>query len=151
MTSFPVTWVLVADRGRSRLFSLESPHGELIELTDAINPDLRLHEADLTSDRPGMEFDPGGQGRHAMRAEHSHKEHSSEAFAQALGQELLHGLDDGRFERLVLVSPPEFLGILRQKLDQRVCQCVAEVVGLDLTKASADEIAKRLPPLSSLA
>jgi len=150
MTSFPVTWVLVADRGRSRLFSLESAHGELNELTDAINPDLRLHESELTSDRPGMEFDSGGQGRHAMRAEHSHKEQSSEAFAQALGHELLQGLDGGRFERLVLIAPPEFLGILRQKLDQRVCQRVAEVVGLDLTKASAADIAKRLPPLSSL-
>lgn len=151
MTSFPVTWVLVADCGRSRLFSLEAPHGELSELTDAINPEARLHESDLASDRPGMEFDSRGQGRHPMPAEHSHKEQSSEVFAQLLGEDLLHGLDAGRYERLVLISPPEFLGILRQKLDQRVCQRIAEVVGLDLTKADAGEIAKRLPPLSSLA
>ena len=44
MSRFPTTWVLVADSGRSRLFSWTSANGDLEELEDAINPDARLKD-----------------------------------------------------------------------------------------------------------
>ncbi len=147
MSHFPVTWVLVADSGRSRLFSLTAANAELSELEDRVNPEARLHEGDLTSDVPGTSHTAGGASQHRMAAAHSQKHQHSEEFAQDIAQSLKSSFDEHAFERLVLISPPEFLGVLRAKLDNTVCQQVAEVVGLDLTRESAEEIRKRLPPL----
>ena len=85
-----------------------------------------------------------------MGRSQSAKQQQSEAFAKSLAKRLRSGLHDKAFERLVLIAPPEFLGLLRASLDDQVCQQVAEVVGLDLTKASAKEIQSRLPRLSTL-
>jgi len=151
MSNFPVTWIVVADAGRSRMLSWTSAKGDLIELEDSVNPEARLPDAALTSDRSGSGTDAAGHGRHSMGHEHSAKQQQSEAFARTVAQRLLAGLNEHEYERLVLIAPPEFLGLLRATLDDQVCQCVAEVIGLDLTKASAREIRKRLPPPAALA
>ncbi len=148
--SFPVTWVLVADCGRCRLFELNAANGPLAELEDGINPEARLHEGDLVSDSAGVEGDARGQGQHSMGHEHTATEESNARFAASLADHLKQGLNEQRFARLVLVCPPEFLGILRDKLDRQVHRIIAEVIGLDLTQASTEEIANHLPPLSSL-
>jgi protein required for attachment to host cells len=150
MSTFPTTWVLVADCGRSRLFSWTSAKGDLEELEDAINPDARLREAALTSDRASSGHESHGEGLHATTPEHGAREQSSTEFARELAADLKSALNEGRYERLVLICPPEFLGILRGELDHNVCQLVAEVIGLDLTKHTPAEIRKRLPPLGSL-
>ena len=151
MSRFPTTWVLVADSGRSRLFSWTSPKGDLAELEDTVNPAARLHEGELTSDKPGSGHESHGHGQHPKAPEQSARAKSSQDFARELGHRLKDALNKHEYERLVLISPPEFLGILRAELDSDVCHIVAEVIGLDLTKHTVDEITKRLPPLPSLA
>lgn len=147
MSSFPVTWVLVADSGRSRLFTWASADGDLTEIDDRINPQARLREADLVSDRPGGSVTHAGKSPHPLRGAHSAKHQQSGEFADEIAHELKRSLDNHQFERLVLVCPPEFLGVLRAKLDHAVSMLVAEVIGLDLTKASPIDIKARLPTL----
>ena len=150
MSRFPTTWVLVADSGRSRLFSWTEPKGGLTEIQDDVNPAARLREGELISDRPGAGHESHGHGQHPKAPEHSAKAQSSQEFARELAQHLKDALNRHEYERLVLVSPPEFLGILRGELDSEVCHLVEEVIGLDLTKLTPEEIGKRLPPLPSL-
>ena len=51
--------VVVADSGRARVFTADSPAGPLNEIETLNNPEGRLHEGDLVSDRGGR--DNGGQ------------------------------------------------------------------------------------------
>ena len=113
MSSFPMTWILVADCGNSRLFAWETADGELTEL------DSPASSAVTTT--------------------------GNETFTNDLANHLQAGLAADRYQRLILISPPEFLGILRSKLDHDVCQIIAEVIGLDMTASTAEEIRKRLP------
>jgi protein required for attachment to host cells len=113
MSSFPLTWILVADCGSSRLFAWEAADAELAEL---ISPGS---SAITTSD--------------------------NETFTNDLASYLKAGLDSDSYQRLILISPPEFLGILRRKLDHDVCHLIAEVIGLDMTTSTAEAIRKRLP------
>lgn len=113
MSSFPLTWILVADCGNSRLFAWEAADAGLTEL------DSPGSSAVTTSD--------------------------NETFTNELASYLKAGLASNQYQRLVLISPPEFLGILRSKLDHDVCQLIAEVIGLDMTSSTAEEIRKRLP------
>jgi protein required for attachment to host cells len=150
MNTFPNTWVVVADGSRGRFFELSSPSGPLTEVIDLVAPNVRLKEADLTSDRAGFEFDSGGTGRHAMRPESSAKQAAVVAFAREVTDALNTGFDDHRYKRLVLIAPPKFLGQLRAALAPRLSALVAHSIDRDLTRLKPEEIATRLPRLSSL-
>ena len=47
----PVTWIVVADSSRARIFS-KNGRTPLREEAGFIHPESRLHEQDLTSDAP---------------------------------------------------------------------------------------------------
>lgn len=112
MSSPPLTWILVADCGSSRLFAWETSDQKLSEL-----------------DSPGSS---------AVTTQ------GNEAFTSELARHLHDGLDSNQYQRLILVAPPEFLGILRNKLDHDVCACIAEVIGLDMINHSVADINKQL-------
>ena len=64
---------------------------------------------------------------------------------------LLPGRIDGatparrlQYERLVLVAPPRFLGLLRECLDAKVARMVAASLHKDASRASAEEIESML-------
>ena len=59
-------WVLVADKSKARIFTVEDPRGALLDETVLEHPEARYREQTLTSDRQGRSFDSKGQGRHAM-------------------------------------------------------------------------------------
>jgi len=147
MPNYPLTWVVVADSGRCRIFSLAADNAALEELQDAVNPAARLHESDITGDRPGMAFDKKAQGRHAMPGKQSAKAHAADAFAQTLATALNDAQLAGSYERLVLFAPPHFLGSLRSHLSPAVASRVKASVDVDITRETAPQIRERLRKL----
>lgn len=124
-------WILVADSARGRIFSTADER-TLEEVADFAHPESRQHDRDLVSDQQGRSFDSAGQGRHAMEpARHPH-EQEAEAFAQALARAIEEGRNQHRFERLVLIAPPEFLGRLRQHLHKDAARMVVAEIHKDL-------------------
>jgi protein required for attachment to host cells len=108
-------WILVADCGCSRLLTWNAESADLIELEE------------LTSN-----------AEHPAAAD-------SQIFATDLAEHLQQALNDGRYGQLILISPPEFLNVLRSKLSSDVCRCVAELIGLDMTASPSATIAARIP------
>jgi protein required for attachment to host cells len=151
MNEFPQTWVMVADRARARVFEWTNHSGPLQELSDFANPRGRLKEGELTSDRPSATFSSKGhQSAHPTQPPKSAVESAADEFARSLIGELKAGLDSNSCKRLVLIAPPQFLGLLRSHFDKRLEQAVAASLDLDLTRESADAIFSRLPKLTSL-
>ena len=126
MAEFPLTWVVVADSARARVFEWVSRNADLRELLDLTNSQARLQEQALTSDRPGVGFSSRGQGRRRMQAANTEVDNTIGRFARELAAELKSGLDDGRYQRLVLMAGPSFLGQLRDQLDDQVSKRVAD-------------------------
>jgi len=145
MPGFPLTWVVAADSARSRIFALKAANGTLEEIEDAANPAARQTDHDLAADRPGRSFDSKGVGRHAMESRKTVKENSVEKFAESLSASLADALQAGRFERLVLFAPPQFLGLLRAALSPRVAALVAHSADVEVTRESPAEIRARIP------
>jgi len=117
MNSSAATWVLVTDCGRARLFAT-SPHAqELIERSDPA----------FSSDTP--------------------VEPDNHLFASHLAEHLQQALDNNGYGQLILISPPEFLSVLRGKLSSEVCRTVTELIGLDMTKSPVAAIAARVSKL----
>lgn len=139
------TWVLVAEASRAKLFTSEGGRHPLQELEDFIHAEGRMHEQELGSDQPGRAFDSAGRGRHAMEQKTSLHRQAETAFARQLNEVLLAGQRDGRYQRLCLVAPPEFLGLLRESLDETVRRRVIFELDKNLTQHSAPDIREHLP------
>ncbi|APE29936.1 hypothetical protein BOX17_02540 [Halomonas aestuarii] len=150
-----ITWVVVADQARARLFSASDQRGPLEEVEELVNPEGRLHDRDLNADSPGRAFDSMGEGRHAMGKHHSPKEQEAIRFAHEVGKRLAAGLQDGAYRHLIISATPHFLGLLRETLSEDVAKRVLLELHKDLTALSSDEIRAHLPerlprePLSS--
>jgi len=139
------TWIVVADSARARLFELGRSRDELRELDDLINADARLPDRELTSDDSGRAFDSFGAGRHAMEDKISLKDQAIINFAAYINEQLLTALNERKFNKLILIADPRFLGILRDKLDDHIQKIVSTEIPKDLTRHPISDIASHLP------
>jgi protein required for attachment to host cells len=138
------TWVVVADSSRGKIFVQDKQSNELQESVDLIHPGARLQGEELTSDRSGRHFGAYGQGSHVFDARTEAKEHETETFAKEIAERLDSGRTSGQFQKLVLMAPPAFLGVLRTQLGDEVRKLVVEEIAKDLVTHSADEVRKHL-------
>ncbi|GIX22553.1 MAG: host attachment protein [Gammaproteobacteria bacterium] len=138
-------WVLVADGHRARFFETDKPRGALKEFDDALEPRAVLPENRLDRDEPGQSFDRKGQGRHVVEPKTDPKKAVKDAFARELAERLEKAHATGRFDKLVLVCPPPFLGLLRAHLSETVKRVVSLEVDKDLTTLNAQDLRAHLP------
>ena len=134
------TWVVVADRSRARIFSVDSPRGPLHELESLVHPEARAHERDLTSDRPGRASD-----QHVLNAAHTARDQQAAEFAREIVERLEGGRVKGGFEQLVLVAAPDLLGMVRKAMNGKLSKLVSRTVDKNLTQHDPREIRKSLP------
>ncbi len=57
-----LTWLVVADNSRARIFSVDSRMGPIQEIESIEHAEARLHEQNMTSDLPGRSNGKGGAG-----------------------------------------------------------------------------------------
>src|SRR5690606_7149341 len=67
-------------------------------------------------------------------------EHSVKLFAREVGRYLDKARQAHRFEQLILVAPPKFLGALRKALDKEVEKLVTEEIPKDLSWFNARDL-----------
>jgi len=141
-----ITWVLIADGSRARLFVRE-PDSSLSPALDQELIGTNLPSREIASDRPGRTFDSGGQGRHAKEPPTDPARHAQSEFAR----EIANLLDDKRkthaFDRIVVVAPPRFLGELRSMMPQQLQDLVTAEVAKDLTKSPTHVLKDQLTDL----
>lgn len=120
-----VQWVMVADSRRARIFQTEGGLDRLVEVKDLLNPLGRFDDADLRHDAKGRFYGKGE--RHQANTGDpavSKVAHAADQFSRDLGQMLALDGDARRYDSLVVVAPPDFLGRLRRNWPERVEQRV---------------------------
>ena len=138
-------WVLVADAARARIFSVGSPRATLHPVEQLVSPEARLHDRDINADRPGRTFDSFGEGRHAKSTNTSPKEQDAIRFAREVADHLEQGRVSNRFDRLIVVAEPHFLGLLRKAIKPVLEQMITLEINKDLSKANDRKIREHLP------
>lgn len=127
-------WVIVADRSRARIFEADRNFDQLREIEDLLNPEGRRDDADLRHDAKGRFYGKGEQHQaHTAEPRVSQQEHDEEKFSRDVMQLLTEGCDAKRYDSLVMVAPPEFLGLLRKQLPERVGQHVTSQLNSDIS------------------
>ena len=137
------TWILVANASQAKLYSNTGPKKGLKLLKELIHPESREKASDLVSDRAGQMHSPG-TGHRASQPKTDPKTNEARNFAQELARELNHGRTSSQVERLILVAPPAFMGLLNEKLDGPTANLVSDRFEKDYTKAPDKELAGHL-------
>lgn len=117
------TWIVSADSARARILQFADREERFVEVEDLHNPEGRMQ------DRERADAEPAGA-----------VEHSVERFAKRIGDYLEKARTDHRYDRLVVVAPPRFLGTLRKDLGKEVAKLVSDQVPKDLTWLNAREL-----------
>ncbi len=138
-------WVLAADSAQAVVYTSTGGRAGLSEHRRFDHQDSRKHDRELTTDLPGRAFDSAGQGRHAMEQPTDPKKHEAESFARELGEYLHKACANGDCDKLYVVAPPAFLGLLREQYSKPVQQALNSEIGRHLASLKPDELRSHLP------
>jgi protein required for attachment to host cells len=136
------TWIVAADSSRARVLQVADRQKQLTEIEDLLNPGGRMDDRELTTDAHPRFRGTSGPG--SDRQETGAAEHETELFAKRIGDYLDKARNDHRYDRLYLVAPPKFLGVLRGKLNKEVGKLVADELDKDLSWFDARELERYL-------
>ena len=132
------TWVLVAESSRAKLYTVNGRLAPITEIEALVHPESRMHEGDLVSDSAGSDGGSVGQGRHVIDSKNTARDLESLEFARTLASRLDSARNNGDFDNLVLIAPPEFLGHLRGNLSKEVLSMVSRQVDKNLVQKPAE-------------
>jgi protein required for attachment to host cells len=138
------TWVVVADTRSARIFSADTPASQLFETEILTNPEARLHQSDLVSDRPGRDRNSIA-GTHDMGHESDAKVEQATRFASDICARLEQGRVKSQFNKLYIVAAPSFLGLIRKHQTPALKKIIAGEISKNLTLKEPVEIRKYLP------
>jgi protein required for attachment to host cells len=142
------TWIVAADSSRARFLQVAG-RGQLVEIESLLNPDGRMDERELITDAHPRFSGHGGIGKPGARStsgpgsdrqETSAQEHATDLFAKRVGVYLDKARTEHRYDKLVLVAPPKFLGALRKELGKEVEKLVVDELPKDLSSLSEAQL-----------
>jgi protein required for attachment to host cells len=144
-------WILVADASGAKVYA-----------SDALLEDLNLID-DITFSRHQVRHDDSrghstahlpSSGAASAEAEHDPRKLSEERLARAVAETINHADQERRFERLVVVAPPRFLGDFRASLSHPAAKRVVASIHHDWTKLDRRELSvqvrRNLPDMAGL-
>lgn len=138
------TWILVAHRSGARILENRGP-GKGLELVQNVeHPEGKLKNREINTDKHGRSFDRRGSGRHAYTTEQDPAGRLAEQFAKQLANLLDEGRMRHRYEQLILVAEPRFLGILRGALSGPTLALVRSTLDKDLGGAEIRDLPRHL-------
>jgi protein required for attachment to host cells len=147
------TWIIAADSSRARVLQVSGREQDLVEVHSMVNPEARLKDRDLQTDAEPRFNGHGGVGKAGSgrtggpgsdRETRGAVEHGVEVFAKEIGRYLEQARTQHRYDELVVIAPPKFLGVLRKELDKEVEKLVADELPKDLSWLSTRELAPYL-------
>lgn len=132
------TYIVVADAARARIFTRDAL--TLAEKESMVHAEGRLHEGDLVTDGRGDVHESMSTTSRSAGEEGTATKHENELFAKEVAQRLYSARVSNTMEKLIMVAPPKFLGLLREKLDGPTQKLVIHSLSKDLSKASLADI-----------
>lgn len=140
-------WVSVADSAKAKILVAEGQGlgAVLIEHHVIDHEEGRLHEREMSSDRPGRFSDRSGQARHAVSNQVNPKKQETIRFAREVANYLEEQRNAHSIERLYVVAPPAFLGLLREHFSDELNDLVVSSIDKNIVNEDSVAIRKHLP------
>ena len=136
-------YVVVADNVHARIFTVKTLSSPLEEIETLTHLEGRLHDREMTSDFPGKIKGNGKMG-HAFEQRTDPKQNESDKFACQISNYLEDAHNTNKFNQLLLIAEPSFLGLLRKNFSQPIRKLVALELDKNITTHSIGDIRKYL-------
>lgn len=139
------TWIVLGHRTGVRVLESRGPGTDLTTVRETPFPWGQVKGKDLVTDRPGQKFRQGETpGRRSVMEREDPVEHYVEMFAKKVAEELDKDRAAGKFDKVVLVSEPSFLGKLRDRLSDPLQRMVVATLAKDLAEAAPEQVRRSL-------
>ena len=137
------TWILVANASSANLYMNNGPKKGLEKISEYEHAASREKASDLVSDRPGH-FKSAGNGHGAYVPPSDPKQNEAQQFASKLTRDLEQGRTSNAFQRLILVAPPQFMGLIKNSASQALMGMMTDHFEKDYTKVDEKTLADHL-------
>ena len=127
-----VAWALIADAQHSRILERQAPFGDWRERPEEAIEIRNRPSRERGTERPGRSHESVGGARHAIEPKTDPHREAKHDFARHLATRLEAA--SPRYDSLVLVAPPAFLGDLRAALGEEARRRLIGSLDKDLTK-----------------
>ena len=144
------TWILIADGSRAHVVLNDGIGKGLKPVFERDFETSRAPTRELGTDRPGRAVEGADSSRHAMEPRVDWHRFEKHQFAGAMAKILNKAAARRKFDRLVLVAPPEILGVLRARLNAHTRKMITAEMGKDLTHVRVHELPQRLHDVVNL-
>ena len=138
------TWVVVAESSRAKIYEIEKNESKksLKELMGFTHSVSRNHKQQLSSNHQK-------ESRHSLLTSSldTHKGHERTEFARSIGEHLNSARNKGEFNKLILMSPPKFLGDLRKNLGTETNKFVISEIDKNLVRHKIKDIEAHIPSM----
>ncbi len=142
------TRILVANASCAYLYTAKHLCTDIQLTKELKHPESREKNIDLTSDIPGTSCRPTqfSTNTHARSAyEKSHpKKVEAERFAIILAEELNSGCNKNCYDRVIIVAPPKFYGLLKKHFHNYHPNLKVEHLAKDYTQITLEELTNHL-------
>jgi protein required for attachment to host cells len=128
------TWIVVAHRAGARF-------------VDEQDDELRIFDSMDFPQGRARDSERGGDGASSDRRGADASGHAATIFAAQIADRLHKGRTANRYQELVLIAAPRFLGVLRQALDSATASLVRGTLDKDFGGLSDRELLERLDKL----
>lgn len=138
------TWILVGDGRKALMLRNDgTPQNPSLNVIDVLKDDENPPTAKQGTERPGRVMQSNSSRRSAVEQTDWH-EIAEERFTATVASKLNAAALENRFEKLILVAPPNSLAALRKNLHAKTASRIVAEIDKDLTKHPVPEIARLL-------
>jgi protein required for attachment to host cells len=121
-------WIVVADASKAVVYLQDRIEGVFEEVMDLAHPEARLKASDLVSDVQTI----------PEKSDPRHTE--NQRFARDIIARIRHALDTNEIRGFYLSAPPQFLGLLRDAMDERLRKALYRDLDKNLSGSSHSEV-----------
>ncbi len=137
------TWILVANASSASLYMNRGPKKGLEKIREYDHAASREKASDLVSDRPGH-YKSAGNGHGAYVPPTDPKQNEAQQFAMELTRDLEQGRTANAFQRLIIVAPAQFMGLIKGNASAVLKSLVSDHFEKDYTKIDEKALAGHL-------
>lgn len=149
-----VTWIIITNSSDAYFYQLdekEREKGKLkIDLVASYHhPKSRKKDGELITDRAGHFIShntAGTLGHGSYENPTDPKKHEAEVFAKQIADELANAKNSHQFDELVLITHPQFHGLLNKHFHKNVSSAIHLKIEKDYTKTPNLELREHLKP-----
>lgn len=142
--STEVTWIVVADAARARIFKQAGAGNQLEELHVLTHPESQLHTGDLRTGGKGESLQSSGASTRQSDPQTTTMEKHAEHFAKEIAEYLRLARDKNLYGKLVIVAAPQELGRIRDNLDATTAKFLDKSIDKNWAQHDRAQIEKHL-------